>query len=239
MVKFFHDPKAFCHPGINKTIKLIQAEYFWNSMTKEISEWVQQCHKCNTGKGYGVPKQIHTDCGSQNESNIIKNLSLITGFIKTNITPYRHNSVGKIERLNHVDIWDKMLPMILMSIVNTPTEKHKYSPALMVFYKELSLPIYDLNSYLNRYYTNKKAKHNQTKHNQRIKFYYDKKSIKKPSYYTQNESNNPISNKNMLRFRPREKLKIPHRIEGIVIGKIRSIKETVNKTCSFIYDTGS
>ncbi|OAF64236.1 hypothetical protein A3Q56_08059, partial [Intoshia linei] len=97
--------------------------------------------------------------------------------------------------------------MIVLSIRKTPTEKHKYSPALMVFNKELSLPIHDLNPYLNQYYTNKKAKDNQ-----RIKFYYDKKSIKKPSYHTQNyENNNPISNKNMPYFRPREKFKLPHR----------------------------
>jgi hypothetical protein len=45
-----HEPKLFAHPGVNKTIKLLQDEYWWPSQEKEIRQYVRNCEACQRNK---------------------------------------------------------------------------------------------------------------------------------------------------------------------------------------------
>ncbi|OAF64908.1 hypothetical protein A3Q56_07381 [Intoshia linei] len=49
---------------------------------------------------YGVLKRIHTDMGTQFESELIRELCELYGIVKTETRPYHHESVGAVERLN-------------------------------------------------------------------------------------------------------------------------------------------
>ena len=49
---------------------------------------------------YGVPFQIHSDQGSQFESNLFQELCKVLGIEKTRTTPYHPQSDGLVERFN-------------------------------------------------------------------------------------------------------------------------------------------
>ena len=40
----------YCHHGIKETTRLISSQYYWNDMKKEISNYVQTCHGCQSTK---------------------------------------------------------------------------------------------------------------------------------------------------------------------------------------------
>ena len=49
---------------------------------------------------YGVPEQVHSDQGSQFESELFRCLCEFLGVHKTRTTPYRPMANGKVERFN-------------------------------------------------------------------------------------------------------------------------------------------
>ena len=40
----------FCHQGIKETVRSISSEYYWSEMKKEITNYVQTCHSCQSVK---------------------------------------------------------------------------------------------------------------------------------------------------------------------------------------------
>ncbi|OAF64890.1 hypothetical protein A3Q56_07403, partial [Intoshia linei] len=81
---------------------------------------------------YSVPKRIHTDMGTQFESELIRKLCEMNGSVKTETRPYHHEDVGGVERLNRTlknmlkiktvgrfdKNWENFIPEILVAIRN-------------------------------------------------------------------------------------------------------------------------
>lgn len=103
---------------------------------------------------HGVPRQIHTDQGTEFESTLMQTLARLLGFEKTRTSPYRPQSDGQVERFNRSLLnmlsafvtdqaldWDEHLPYVCMayrSSINTSTGCSPYS---MVFGREYTMPI--------------------------------------------------------------------------------------------------
>jgi hypothetical protein len=52
IIKGHHDPPVYGHPGISKTVQLVERNYWWPQMRKDVTDYVQgcadcQCHKVN------------------------------------------------------------------------------------------------------------------------------------------------------------------------------------------------
>ena len=46
LMKTHHDSPAFGHPGWAKTLELIQREYYWDTMRRDVDRFVQNCDTC-------------------------------------------------------------------------------------------------------------------------------------------------------------------------------------------------
>ncbi|KAL0148230.1 hypothetical protein M9458_056462 [Cirrhinus mrigala] len=99
------------HPGISRTLRLLQNSFWWPSMTKDITTYVKSCQGLPTSmetalalfnhvfRVYGLPEDI-SDRGTQFTSQVWKafckhldiNVSLTSG--------YHPQSNGQVERLN-------------------------------------------------------------------------------------------------------------------------------------------
>ena len=103
---------------------------------------------------YGVPKQIHSDQGTQFESKLFQELCRVFGIEKTRTTPYHPQSDGLVERFNRtlgdmlsklVNIshrnWDEVLPYVMMAYRSSVHESTGQSPSSMHFGHEIQLPI--------------------------------------------------------------------------------------------------
>ena len=45
------------HQGIDRTLDLVRERVYWPTMTQDASSWVEQCRRCQVGKGnYNIPK---------------------------------------------------------------------------------------------------------------------------------------------------------------------------------------
>jgi hypothetical protein len=50
IIKTHHDPPVHGHPGISKTIQLVERNYWWPQMHKDITDYVQGCAECQHHK---------------------------------------------------------------------------------------------------------------------------------------------------------------------------------------------
>ncbi len=103
---------------------------------------------------FGTPCQLHSDQGRNFESELFQELCRLLGVEKIRTTPYRPQSDGMVERFNRTvqqmlkayvnedrDNWDDHLPYIMMAYRATIHESTGCSPNLMMFGRELHLPI--------------------------------------------------------------------------------------------------
>ncbi len=103
---------------------------------------------------FGVPREIHTDQGSQFESDMFAYLCELLQITKTRTTPYHPQSDGMIERFNrtvvqmlsifvndHRNDWDDHLPYVMMAYRASAHESTKCSPNLLMLGREIFLPI--------------------------------------------------------------------------------------------------
>src|SRR6202040_4183420 len=68
-----HDPPLVGHPGINKTIELVQREYEWDTLKHDVEQFVRACPQCQMNKPhrYKVKAPLHpVDPGSTPFLNI-------------------------------------------------------------------------------------------------------------------------------------------------------------------------
>lgn len=102
---------------------------------------------------FGVPRQIHTDQGSQFESTLFQEVCQLLGIDKTRTTPFRPCSNGQVERLNRSikdmlfhylserqDDWDLHLPLVMMAYRSTTHSSTKFSPNFLMFGREIECP---------------------------------------------------------------------------------------------------
>ena len=98
--------------------------------------------------------QLHTDLGSNFESKVFKEVCKLLGIDKTRTTVRRPQSDGMVERANRSiqnmmssyisdkqDDWDEHLPLLMLAYRSSVHESTGVSPALMMFGRELTLPV--------------------------------------------------------------------------------------------------
>jgi hypothetical protein len=102
---------------------------------------------------FGVPEEIHSDRGSNFESEIFALICERLSIRKTRSTPYRPQSDGFIEKFNRTMVdalskmaqvqkdWDLLLCLILMFYRATVQNSTGCSPALLMLGREINLPI--------------------------------------------------------------------------------------------------
>ncbi|MGH0121890.1 UNVERIFIED_CONTAM: hypothetical protein FKN15_067186 [Acipenser sinensis] len=109
------------------------------------SEWV-----CR----YGAPYTLHSDQGSNFESDVFQRMCELLGIEKTRTTPFRPQSDGQVERFNatlqkilattaercHWD-WDIMIPFALMAYRATKHSSTGITPNMMFLGREITEPI--------------------------------------------------------------------------------------------------
>ena len=50
LIQLHHNPPVYGHPGINRTIRLIERHYWWPNLCKEVTKYVQGCAECQRHK---------------------------------------------------------------------------------------------------------------------------------------------------------------------------------------------
>ena len=102
---------------------------------------------------YGIPTYLHSDQGTQFESQLFQEVCRMLGVKKTRTTPFRPQSDGQSERsirtltkmiamaTKDQHEWDTCLPFISMAYRATPQESTGMSPNLLMFGRETTMPV--------------------------------------------------------------------------------------------------
>ena len=103
---------------------------------------------------WGMPLHIHTDRGSQFESDIFQQLCTSLDITKTHTTAYHPQSDGMIERFNRTleemlskfvaedqRNWDHCLPLMMLAYRSSTHDSTGFSPALLFLGREVRLPL--------------------------------------------------------------------------------------------------
>ncbi|KII74227.1 Retrovirus-related Pol polyprotein [Thelohanellus kitauei] len=130
--------------------KWVEAEALTDQSADSAAEAFMRC----VVSRYGIPKQIHSDKGTQFESTLFQSLCSSLHISKTSTTPYHPMGNGGVERANRSikevlrhyvsnqqNDWDDQLPLALLALRAFPHTSTKYSPALLTHGAELNLPI--------------------------------------------------------------------------------------------------
>ena len=105
---------------------------------------------------YGVPRELHSDQGTNFESELFAEMCKLLGIKKTRTTAYNPKSDGLVERFNRTLMniiamlveedtcdrdWDELLPYATSAYRSTPQESTGETPNMMMLGRELRLPI--------------------------------------------------------------------------------------------------
>ena len=103
---------------------------------------------------HGVPKQLHSDQGTEFESHLIHALSKLLGFAKIKTSPYRPQSDGQVERFNRsllnmlsafvtdrANDWDEHLPYVMMAYRSSKHTSTGCTPYSMIYGRECTMPV--------------------------------------------------------------------------------------------------
>ncbi|KAL1254822.1 hypothetical protein QQF64_012883 [Cirrhinus molitorella] len=110
-----------------------------------VAEWV-----CR----YGAPLTLHSDQGTNFESEVFQRMCELLDIDKTRTTPFRPQSDGQVERFNatlqkilattsercHWE-WDLMVPYAVMAYRATKHSSTGFTPNMMLFGREITEPI--------------------------------------------------------------------------------------------------
>ena len=103
---------------------------------------------------FGTPTFIHSDRGANFESNLFQAVCTLLQIAKTRTTAYRPSANGQVERMNRIVLhvircflgknkrdWDEYLPYVGMAIRATVNRSTGFTPNMMVFGREVTMPI--------------------------------------------------------------------------------------------------
>jgi transposase InsO family protein len=105
---------------------------------------------------FGVPQELHSDRGTNFESEVFGEVCRLLGISKTRTTAYNPKSDGLVERFNKTLVnivsvmidpkrrqraWDEFLPYATSAYRCTPQDPTGESPNMMMLGREVSLPI--------------------------------------------------------------------------------------------------
>ena len=105
---------------------------------------------------FGVPQELHSDRGTNFESEVFGEVCRLLGISKTRTTAYNPKSDGLVERFNKTLVnivsvmidpqrrqrdWDEFLPYATSAYRCTPQDSTGESPNMMMLGREVSLPI--------------------------------------------------------------------------------------------------
>ena len=103
---------------------------------------------------WGLPLHLHSDCGSQFESDLFQKLCSLLGITKTRTTAYHPQSNGMIERFDYTlqDMlskyvsenqrdWDQSLALVMLAYRSSVHESTGFSPNMLFMGREPRLPI--------------------------------------------------------------------------------------------------
>jgi hypothetical protein len=101
----------------------------------------------------GCPFQIHTDQGTNFQSDLFRAVCDLMKIAQTRTTPYRPSSNGQAERMNTTLLamircfikqdpqsWDTLVPQLTGAIRATPNRSTGFTPNLMMLGREVSSP---------------------------------------------------------------------------------------------------
>ncbi|VDI05527.1 Hypothetical predicted protein [Mytilus galloprovincialis] len=103
---------------------------------------------------FGIPLELHSDQGSNFQSELFKAVCSILEITKTRTTPYHPASNGLIERFNrtlagmiksfinkNATDWDVNINLLLAAYRSTPHPATGFSPNFLMLGREISIPI--------------------------------------------------------------------------------------------------
>ena len=103
---------------------------------------------------FEVPAELHSDQGRNVESLVFREVCTLLGIHNTRTTALHPKSDGMVERYNrtlenqlatfvqdHQKDWDLHLPQLLMSYRSAVYETTKLTPAMLMFWRELRVPL--------------------------------------------------------------------------------------------------
>ena len=103
---------------------------------------------------FGLAYEIHSDQGSNFQSDLFKEICRLLNIKKTRNTSYRPASNGLIERFNgtlgrilkrfvdkNSDNWDQYIGLLMAAYISTPHSSTGYSPNMMMQGREVTLPV--------------------------------------------------------------------------------------------------
>ena len=103
---------------------------------------------------FGCPLEIHTDQGTNFQSNLFKAFCQVLEISKTRTTPYHPSSNGQVEVFNHIILqmirayvsrgvkdWDEHLPLISMALHSMKNKSTGFSANMLMLGREVIQPI--------------------------------------------------------------------------------------------------
>ena len=103
---------------------------------------------------FGIPGELHSDQGLNFKSSVFQEVCTLLGIYKTRTTALHPQSDGVVERYNRTieaqqatflqdrwRDWDRHLPLLIMSYRSAVHETKKFTPAILMFGRELRVPL--------------------------------------------------------------------------------------------------
>ena len=110
IVQMHHDPPAYGHPGISRTLDLTARKYWWPHMAQDVKDYVKGC----------------ADCQRNKTNNQARRAPLSPIFVKLNALPFETVAMDFIVKLPVSDGYDSVLTVSRTKVLvrDGPIQRH-------------------------------------------------------------------------------------------------------------------